>query len=154
MEEKGRQVAKPEGRGRACSSTSLAPHSVCRLSVCIHSLYIHTGTINMSILQMGKLKPEMQSSLGLPVFRSFSLLQLRTHCPVRDRPAAGDTAEVSLLSAGLRASHRARWSCQLCPTDVFSGTARSQRPSTLLPSLHPPVHPPAHPSISTADQTP
>lgn len=141
MEEKGGQVAKPEEKGCGFSSTSLVPHStVCRLSVCIPiswSPYIHTGTINVSILQMGKMKPEIQSSLGLPVFRRFSLHQLRTHCPVRDRPAVGDAAEVSVLSAGLQASLRARWSCQLCPTAVFCGIEGSQRPSTLLPSLHP-----------------
>lgn len=110
----------------------------------------------MSILQMGKMKPEIQSSLGLPVFRSFSLHKLRTHCPVRDRPAVGDAAEVSVLSAGLQASLRARWSCQLCPTAVFCGIEGSQRPSTLLPSLHPYpfIHLLIHPSIQQTKRLP
>lgn len=88
------------------------------------------------------------------MFRRFFLLQPRTHCPMRERLAVGDTAGVSVLSAGLRASHRARWSCQLCPTDVFCGIEGSQRPSTLLPALHPSLHPPAQPSVYTADQMP
>lgn len=108
----------------------------------------------MSLLQMRKPKPEVQSSLGLPEFRSFSLLQSRTHCLVRNRPAVVDAAGVSVLSAGPQASHRARWPCQLCPIDVYHGIEGSQRPCTLLPSLHPPLHPPVHPSISTADQMP
>lgn len=102
---------------------------------------------------MGKLKPECRAA-WVSVFRSFSLLQPRTHCPMRERPAVGDTAGVSVLSAGLWASHKARWSCQLCPTDVLCWVEGFQGPSTLLPAFHPSLHPPAHPPVCTADQTP
>lgn len=76
-------MAKPEERGCTFGSTPLAAHfTVCRWITGLQvscSLYIHKDHQKVSISQMGKLRTEIQSTLGIPVVRSSS-------CPSIQKP--------------------------------------------------------------------